>query len=62
MGVCKLNTLQNKIFTVWRETGTTNANFSVYWDTSSQYIGVVSTTTTANNTAPIASSGIAVGT
>lgn len=56
MSLAKLNNTANKFMIAWRETGTTNANFSVYWDTSTQFVGSVKTTTSAAATVPILSS------
>jgi len=56
MALATLNTNSNKLMVAWRETGTNNANFSVYWDTSEQFVGSVKTTTSAAATVPILSS------
>lgn len=56
MSLAKLNTTSNKFMIAWRETGTTNANYSVYWDTSAQFVGAVKTTTAAAGNVPIISS------
>ena len=41
LACCKLLTDQSKILMVYRDTGTTNLNYSLYWNTENQSIGIV---------------------
>jgi len=58
IALAALNTSRNKFMIAWRETGTNNANFSVYWDTSEQFIWAVKTTTLAAWNAPLLASWV----
>lgn len=49
----KLTTNQDKVLLIYQDTGTTNLNYSLYWNTEEQFIGSVATTTTAAWTVPI---------
>lgn len=50
---CKLLTNQSKVLIAYRDTGSTNLNYSLYWNTENQAIGIVWTTTLAAASAPI---------
>lgn len=47
LACCQLLTDQSKILMIYRDTGTTNLNYSLYWNTENQSIGIVWTTVLA---------------
>lgn len=51
--IAPLNNNKNKIFMLYRDSGSGNLNYSLYWNTEDQLIGIVKTTTTAWNSVPI---------
>lgn len=55
--MAKLTTNQDKVLMLYRDTGTTNLNYSLYRNTENQFVWVVATTTSAAWTAPINNTG-----
>ncbi len=59
VSLTKLTTNQDKILMIYQDTGTTNLNYSLYWNTENQFIWVCKTTTSAAGTVPTATRWLA---